>query len=367
MLAWRADCARQFRERGVMFPYLLRARSASAAVLAHPAAAATAAPASVTWTRLTLLHGWRNSPDRTSVAEVALVSGIVQLKGAISTAASNPVPFVLPPQFRPATIVEVSAALHGAAKGVLVFDPSGAVTVFAEQSFSAAKSFTSLDGVSFARSASSFTALTLQNGWHRFAGDRRPALRLISGIVHFEGTMHQTAGANSVAFTLPPGFRPAKTVFVKVDLCYANNGRLQIKPDGVVTVEAEGGTFSHAQCYTSLDGASFARSRASFKALKLQNGWTNAPYSTSNAEVRLISGIVHFKGAISTKGSNPVAFTLPPGFRPATNVFVPVDLCSANYGQLRIQRNGVVTVQAEGGNFSQAQCFTSLDGVSFAR
>ena len=47
-------------------------------------------------------------------------------------------------------------------------------------------------------------------------------------------------------------------------------------------------------------------------------------------------------------------------------VFVPVDLCNATHGQLAIQPNGGVTVEAEGGAFSNAACFTSLDGVSFA-
>jgi hypothetical protein len=47
-------------------------------------------------------------------------------------------------------------------------------------------------------------------------------------------------------------------VFVPVDLCNATNGRLQIEPTGVVTVQAEGGAFGNAACFTSLDGASFA-------------------------------------------------------------------------------------------------------------
>lgn len=37
-------------------------------------------------------------------------------------------------------------------------------------------------------------------------------------------------------------------------LCNATNGRLQIEPTGVVTVQAEGGAFSNAACFTSLDG-----------------------------------------------------------------------------------------------------------------
>ena len=105
---------------------------------------------------------------------------------------------------------------------------------------------------------------------------------------------------------------------------------------------------------------------ATFTPLTLQNGWTNAPFSTSNAAVRTISGIVHFKGAIATAGTNPVPFTLPAAFRPATAVYVPVDLCNATNGRLDIQPTGVVTVEAEGGTFGNAQCFTSLDGASFA-
>ena len=100
-------------------------------------------------------------------------------------------------------------------------------------------------------------------------------------------------------------------------------------------------------------------------ALTLKNGWTNAPFGTSNAAVTNVSGIVHFKGAIATSGTNSVPFTLPTAFRPATNVWVPVDLCDATNGRLVIQHNGVVSVEAEGGTFSNAQCFTSLDGVSF--
>jgi hypothetical protein len=75
---------------------------------------------------------------------------------------------------------------------------------------------------------------------------------------------------------------------------------------------------------------------------------------------------VHFKGAIAS-GTSPVAFTLPAAFRPVTDVYIPVDLCNATKGRLFIQTSGAVTVQAEGGVFSNAQCFTSLDGASFVQ
>jgi hypothetical protein len=210
-----------------------------------------------------------------------------------------------------------------------------------------------------------WTSLRLQNGWTGAPfGTAVPAVRTVSGIVHLRGAV-ATNGTNPVPFTLPSAFRPAAVVFVSVNLCNATGGRLQIEPTGVVTVEAEGGAFSNAACFTSLDGVSFARTATSFTTLTLQNGWTGAPFGTAVPAVRAVSGIVHLRGAVATNGTNPVPFTLPSAFRPAAVVFVSVNLCNATGGRLQIEPTGVVTVEAEGGAFSNAACFTSLDGVSF--
>ena len=316
-------------------------------------------------TPLTLKNGWTNAPFGTSNAAVVNISGIVHFKGAIATTGTNPVPFTLPAAFRPATSVWVPVDLCDATNGRLVIQHSGVVSVEAEGgTFSNAQCFTSLDGAQFAKSATSFTNLTLKNGWTNGAfGASKAAVRTINGVVYFKGAI-ATTGTNPVPFTLPKAFRPATNVFVKVDLCNATNGRLSIAPSGVVTVQAEGGTFSNAQCFTSLDGASFAKAPAFFTNLTLKNGWTNAPFGTSKAAVRGINGVVYLKGAIATTGTNAVPFTLPANFHPGTDVYVPVDLCNAANGRLHITHSGVVDVEPEG-NFSDAQCFTSLDGVSF--
>src|SRR5262249_11234299 len=136
-------------------------------------------------------------------------------------------------------------------------------------------------------------------------------------------------------FTLPPAFRPATNVYVPVDLGNASNGRLVIQPTVGRASRTAMGAFANAQGFTSLDGASFATSASSFTPLTLQNGWANAAFGPSNAAVRTIGGIVHFKGAIAHGAGSP--FTLPPAFRPATNVYVPVDLCNAYNGWLVIQ------------------------------
>jgi hypothetical protein len=319
-------------------------------------------------TNLTLVHGWTKSPFGTAPPSVTTIGGIAHLEGAIATTGTNPVPFTLPVGFRPAAVVFVPVDMCDATNGRLQIEPTGVVTVEAEGgAFSNAACFTSLDGVEFAVSASAGTPLALVNGWTNapFGTGKATAYR-VGGFVYLAGAI-ATTGTNPVPFTLPATFRPTDVTFVPVDLCNATNGRLQIEPTGVVTVEAEGGAFSNAACFTSLDGVSYARNSQKPVPLTLANGWTGAPFGTANPSVQLISGVLHFEGAIATTGTNPEPFVLPSGFRPTTGVFVKSDLCNATNGRLFIQPSGKVEVQAEGGTFSNAACFTSLDGVSFAQ
>jgi hypothetical protein len=339
---------------------------AVAVMIPQSAFAARTAPA-LTFTQLKLINGWHNVGFGAPTAKVAEISGIVQFKGWIKTSGSNDEPFVLPPAFRPATQVFVPVNLSGPNNGRLLIEPSGVVHVQAEGgTFSHAQAGTMLDGASFAKSASGFTALKLINGWTNgpFSTSKAEA-RVISGIVHFKGAI-KTSGNNPVPFVLPPAFRPDTTVYLPVDLCGANHGRLIIGRSGKASVAAEGGTFSNAKCFTSLDGASFARSGHSFTALTPQNGWHNYGFGTARPAARVISGVVHVRGAIATSGTNNEPFVLPPGFRPAATIQIQVDLCNANDGDLTIERNGAVFVNAEI-RFSDLQCFTSLDGVAFAR
>jgi len=208
------------------------------------------------------------------------------------------------------------------------------------------------------------TQLVFQNGWVDAGFTTSHAMvQESNGIVQFRGSIE--GGTTSVAFTLPAALSPATNVYIPVDMCNATKGRLLIQPSGVVSVQAET-SFSNAQCFTSLDGVWYAPNPAGYSALALINGWTNAPFSTSNAAAANAWGAVYFKGAIATTGTNSQPFTLVPRFRPITNVYVNVDLCNATKGRLIIQTNGVVTVQAET-SFSNAQCFTSLDGVMFVQ
>src|SRR5690242_7691396 len=114
-----------------------------------------------------------------------------------------------------------------------------------------------------------------------------------------------------------------------------------------------------AQAATTMPGITFTK-------LTLINGWGTYSGSASPA-VADISGIVHFKGAISASSgdTNLVAFVLPPGFRPAKYVTVPVNMCDGTGGELAVAPTGVTQV-ISGLKQSEATCFTSLDGASFA-
>jgi hypothetical protein len=217
---------------------------------------------------------------------------------------------------------------------------------------------------SFGLTGSAPTTLSLNNWTAGPFGTGSAGVLNAAGIVRLKGAIGTTSGG-AAPFTLPTGFRPPTDVYVPVDLCNATLGRLLVESSGAVTIEAEGGAFSEAQCFTSLEGVSFAASSKGFTALTLANGWTNAPFGTRNAAVINDAGTIRFQGAIGTGGTNAVPFTLPSAFRPPTSVYVPVDLCNTTKGRLYIQSNGVVTVQVENGAFADAQCFTSLEGASF--
>jgi hypothetical protein len=317
---------------------------------------------------LMLQNGWTNAPFSTRAAAVFFDpnSGIVHFSGAVANGTSS-VLFTLPAEYWPGETTYVPVDLCGAANGRLIIQTNGVVSVQAEGgTFSNAQCFTSLEGATYAPTSAGFSALTLQNGWTPYFSNQLALFGTLplGGAVRFRGSIAN--GTTGLAFTLPVGFRPSTDVYVPVDLCNATNGRLYIQPNGNVTVQAENGTFSNAQCFTSLDGAWFVPSTTgSFTSLTLQNGWTNAPFSTTAAAVENVSGVAHFKGAIAN-GTTGLASTLPVGYRPSTDVYVPVDLCNATKGRLYVQPNGNVTVQAENGTFSNAQCFTSLEGVSYS-
>jgi hypothetical protein len=105
-----------------------------------------------------------------------------------------------------------------------------------------------------------------------------------------------------------------------------------------------------------------------YSTIPLKSGWTGGAFGTRLPAVALdTNGTVHFKGAIATSGTNMAPFTLALKFRPSATVYVTVDMCNAAQGRLQIGSNGSTLVEPEGGTIANAQCFTSLDGVTYTK
>jgi hypothetical protein len=337
------------------------------AVIAGAAAvlAAGAGPAAAAFTPLTLQSGWIPTAFGPRQPAVEIQSGIVRFEGGMIGEGSNTTPFTLPAAFRPTRDVYDPIDLAGSNSSRLDVSPLGGVSVDTEGFNGPPVGFASLDGAWFAASTGGFTPLTLQSGWIGAPfGSKTPAARIISGIVYLEGGLQNVTNQSTEPFVLPPSFRPAHDLMVSVDLANGNRGDLAIATNGHVSVRAEN-SFHDAQVFTSLDGVSFAKSSTGFTPLTLINGWKPAPLGSAQPAVSINSGIVHLQGAM-VGGTTLNAFTLPPAFRPSSLVVVPVDLCGANKGSVTISPSGVADVTADV-KFSDAQCLTSLDGVSFAK
>jgi hypothetical protein len=322
----------------------------------------------VAFTKLKLQNGWQAAPGSPTPGAALLSSQhgeAVALQGAITTAGTNAVAFTLSKRFRPSWNVYVPVDMCDATNGRLLIASDGSVTVQAESgAFANAQCLTSLDGVTFVlKTKNGFgAAILLENGWTADSaslGTFQPSQDLINNILYLQGAI--SGGTSPVIGTV--AFHPPANLYIPVDECGGAIGRIQIDPSGTVSVE---GNLSDAQCFTSFEGVSWGTADTP-TTLTLENGWTGGPFGTADPAVDNLNGIVRFVGAMSTTGTNPVAFVLPAGLAPSQTVHVKVDLCNATNGELVITPDGTATVNAENGTFSNATCFTSLDGVSFAR
>lgn len=202
-----------------------------------------------------------------------------------------------------------------------------------------------------------FTNITFQNGWSSPPGDTRfPGVSVIDGVVHMRGAL--AGGTAGLAFQVP-----AADVYAPITLCNAAKGRLYIPTSGVVQIFAAT-TFPDAQCFTSLDGVEYQLTSNAGTPVATINGWVGQAFGTYPLTVTDNGGVIRFTGAVSGGTTDTIAI-LPAKFRPLVDVYVPVDLCNGIKGRIVIQPDGSIRVFSTNA-FADAQCFTSLEGVSYA-
>ena len=114
--------------------------------------------------------------------------------------------------------------------------------------------------------------------------------------------------------------------------------------------------------YTSLAGMSFPVRSVRFRNLSLVNGWISvSSVPGKQAGVGLQNGIVYLAGGIArSSGTSSQFATLPPAFRPAHNLWLPVHTFLGKTGAIEIARTG--QMYAFGGD---AIAYSGLSGISF--
>ena len=314
-----------------------------------------AAPELDPLTPLTLVNGWTTTIYGTAPPAAGVVDGSVVFRGAVTDGTTGQIT-TLPEGMRPNTTVYLPADLCGGVRGRIIINNLGEVAVSAD-TFGDAQCFTSLDGLSFTLGPA--TRLSLRNGWiNGEYGTRAAKARLVNNTVRLSGAI--SLGTRPTAFQLPEGMRPNRPAYVAIDLCNGAVGRLLVLPTGKVKVQSAT-DFSAASCFASLEGATFRLSAPN--ALATLNDWSSAAFGTRAAKFAVSGPTVHLVGGV-TGGSDSLVTVLPEGMRPHSTVYVPTNLCGAAPGRLIIDPDGEVRA-ASPVTFTDAQCFTSLDGVSF--
>lgn len=114
-----------------------------------------------------------------------------------------------------------------------------------------------LPAAAYAQSAQSgFTLASLTGAFTNFGGTFAPAsfMKDTLGFVHLRGLMNCPVGLNQVAFVLPPGFRPAASLFTPLAVGVTGAGNATITAAGSVQPFLPAGGGAQA---CGLDGISF--------------------------------------------------------------------------------------------------------------
>ena len=186
--------------------------------------------------KLTLKYGWKSSQhaDGTGDPGYNISGGVVYLSGSLhQPSGSDQIFTVLPKAARPTHILYVAMYTKGGTTGELIIDPDGAIQAYGADS----RSFTSLAGVSFPAAKIIRHKLALLPGWTSEkaalqTGD--PSYSIVGGVVYLSGAMVRALGTGDEFAVLPPGARPAHTLYVKAWMSAFAVGTVQIRPDGTM-------------------------------------------------------------------------------------------------------------------------------------
>jgi hypothetical protein len=331
--------------------------------------------------------GFRKFPD-----------GTVRLKGQMTGGASGTA-FTLPAGYRPANNLEyVDATSQLGGMDVVIFT-DGTVQVNGDPVY--------LDGIVFDTESvtSYYPAPTLpMDTWHVVGNSGEPAFqnawandtaavtkfrKYPDGKVRLEGRI-RSGNFNTVAFTLPVGYRPTQLAMIPVAYNDAvNNQAAEVRVNTDGTVKALFGSSSAVPGnYVSLEGVEFDTEVVSTYGVSttlpmdtmhyvggtgepaFSNSWTNYDATDSGRQARFRKfpdGKVKLAGCIKGGATGTVAFTLPAAYRPAnlasgTDVDFSV-IASGGTGVVQVYGDGRVLIANTAS--SNVTSYVYLDGIEF--
>ena len=326
-----------------------------------------AKPANFTWHTLSLLNGWQSAAKKTLLTGTpawAYRDGVVYLRGAIKQ--PNPdgsTSFARLPKFaRPPHKLYLQIATGSDAAGILYIGPGGTLDAYDGNAYA----FASLGAISYPTATIKSHQVTMRNSWVSSQPDYQtgnPAYAISQGVVYLSGSMHSVTNPApvSLAFVLPKAAWPAHTMYISVYTFDGTSpGVVQIEPTGEVDVSA-----GNAVGYTSLAGISFPVSSTKWHNFKLEGEWKSAPprYDTGAPAYAVVNGVVYLSGSMYQPVADSRVWSQPPAAaRTADVIDREVDTADA--------MAGAVTITATRGrvgtnSFSNAQIFTSFDGIAY--
>ena len=198
-------------------------------------------------------NSWHNWGGTFHNAEYRLVGDEVQLRGLVAGGASGTVVFTLPLGMRPYSITHFDGDMSNAQNALVHISPNGEVRVYGAN----VGSYASLSHVAFSVSGqgtNGWKSLTLLNGFTRYAADYPlPEYRLTGDVVELRGLIGKGGSVAVIAMAQIPD-RDAWPVQQNMWSTHATggHGRVDIGPDGVVTLVAGSGD------YVALNGFRFS-------------------------------------------------------------------------------------------------------------
>ncbi|TVY99020.1 hypothetical protein EAS64_42000 [Trebonia kvetii] len=208
--------------------------------------------------KLALENGWVSSQSvwGTGNPSYEVSGGVVYLSGSMEADGQH-LAAVLPTVARPKHVLYVQVYNYGGTPGWLEIFPNGNLEAFGP----AAKSYTSLAGVSFPTATAAWKAFKLEDGWTSAAGKFHtygPAWTVINGIVYFTGSIYQASGSIGLWTTLPAGVKTTADVLeIETDASGGNPGIVSVTDSLGLVGSAP---YSNAQAFTSLAGIAYPQS-----------------------------------------------------------------------------------------------------------